>query len=295
MGACGIPSIGATVPAVHVRPIKLFIYHPYRLARAGMRSVLAEVTRVGGIAEGSPPRPLARWLRDYDADVVLLGLATAADLDTVRMVRAGRVRVGSGRDVPGIVVIGQDHQQAAAIAAVEAGARGFLSLDATPEELVRVVLAVADGGAALCPCGVQALVDAHVGQQPAAVPAPPPPAAPRPASIATLSRRERQVLHLLAQGGSSAEIARQLAITETTVRSHIHHLLGKLGLRSRAQAIAFAFQHGIEPRVASSGGPAVRLDLRRDASHRRRIEHCPQRQPGPQVAADPGHDLSHQQ
>ncbi|WP_165777613.1 LuxR C-terminal-related transcriptional regulator [Amycolatopsis antarctica] len=244
----------AAVQAGPGGPIRLRLHHPDTGTRSRLRAALTAAPGIKVVGSGTRPGTPG-------ADVVVLGLPVTglrAGLDTIRTLRATR-------EAPRIVALGQDHDQETVVAAVEAGAQAFLGPGTDPAELVRAVRVVADGGGVLCPCGVTALIDAHLGRRPAA--------GPQPATV-DLSRREREVLHLLARGDSSAEIARNLTVTEATVRSHIHHLLGKLGLRSRAQAVAYAFRHGFEP-----GGPSAAefADHRGHPGHRRRVEHGVQR------------------
>lgn len=248
----------------HADPIRIFLYHPYNLALIGLRSAIAGEPRLAVVGAGGSRRLLARHAKDPRTDVIVLGLH-----DATRPVEFEDIRAApdSARR-PRIIVLSQNHEQGTVRAAVRAGARAFLSLDSSAEELRHAVRTVAAGGAVLCPCGAEAMFDAVAG--PVAVPEHRP-----PAGHDELSRREREVLGLLAGGHSSAEIAALMSVTETTVRSHVHHLLGKLGLRSRAQAIAWAFQHGLAP--VTSSRPAS-LDRVRHVRHSRRVEHDLKRQ-----------------
>lgn len=256
-------------------PIRIFLYHPYNLALIGLRSAIEGDPRITVVGTSGSRRLLSRQARDPRTDVLVLGLPETArpvELDDVREAR-------TATDRPRIIVLSQNHKQGTVRAAVRAGARAFLSLDSSAEELRHAVRTVAAGGAVLCPCGADALMDAvagsDVGERDTRTHS-------HPAGGDALSRREREVLGLLAGGHGSAEIAGQLSVTEATVRSHIHHLLGKLGLRSRAQAIAWAFQHGLVPTAAvTSSAPSsapTSLDRVRHVRHGRRVEHDLQRQ-----------------
>jgi DNA-binding NarL/FixJ family response regulator len=250
----------------HADPIRIFLYHPYNLALVGLRSVLIGEPRITVVGASRSRALLARHARDPRTEVIVLGLHDAAHPVEFDDIRASR---GAGR-LPRIVVLSQDHEQGTVRAAVCAGARAFLSLDSSAEELRHAIRTVAAGGAVLCACGAEAVFDAVA--RPAE-----PPESERLSGYDELSRREVQVLGLLAGGHGSAEIAWLLSVTETTVRSHIHHLLGKLGLHSRGQAIAWAFQHGLAPAVAvTSSGPAS-LDRARHVRDGRRVEHDLQR------------------
>lgn len=255
-------------------PIRIFLYHPYNLALIGLRSAIEGDPRITVVGTSGSRRSLARQARDPRTDVLVLGLPETArpvEFDEIRAVREAR----TATDRPRVIVLSQNHKQGTVRAAVRAGARAFLSLDSSAEELRHAVRTVAAGGAVLCPCGADALMNAVAGSDSGE-------RGPRthshPAGGDALSRREREVLGLLAGGHGSAEIAGQLSVTEATVRSHIHHLLGKLGLRSRAQAIAWAFQHGLVPTAAVVSSTPTSLDRVRHVRHGRRVEHDLQRQ-----------------
>ena len=141
--------------------------------------------------------------------------------------------------------------------ALQAGACGFLLKHAPPEELLLGVRAAADGGALLSPSVTRRLLAEFTARRPAA-------AAP-PAALARLTSREREVLDLVIRGRSNAEIARDLVVTQSTVKTHVTHILDKLGLRDRVQAVVFGYEHGlVEPgspgltgRAGSRRGPGA--------------------------------------
>jgi DNA-binding NarL/FixJ family response regulator len=123
--------------------------------------------------------------------------------------------------------------------ALRAGASGFMLKNAAPEDLVRAVRVVATGDALLDPAITRRVIQDYAQR-----------AAPRKdhARLARLTEREREVLRLLATGKSNAELAAHLYLGEGTVKTHVSHLLGKLGLRDRVQAVVFAYETGlVEP------------------------------------------------
>ena len=138
-------------------------------------------------------------------------------------------------DPPSIVILttfGLDEYVARAIAA---GASGFLLKDASADELVAAIRAVAAGEAVLAPSLVRSVFEqARSGPAPTSVP-----------GIDDLTEREREVLEHLAAGRSNAEIGQQLYVSEATVKTHISHILAKLGVRDRVQAVVAAFNAGI--------------------------------------------------
>jgi DNA-binding NarL/FixJ family response regulator len=122
--------------------------------------------------------------------------------------------------------------------ALHNGASGFLLKDTPPEELVAAVKVVAGGDALLAPSVTRRLIE-QFSRTPTAVPL-----APHP-SLETLTDREREVLIAMARGCSNAEIAEQLYLGETTVKTHVGRILMKLALRDRVQAVVFAYEHSL--------------------------------------------------
>lgn len=127
------------------------------------------------------------------------------------------------------------------VEALRAGARGYLTKDAGAEEIRQALEAVARGEAAIDPAVQHHLVDALAAGEPAAGRAP---AGPLPDG---LTPREAEVLSLIADGLSNAEIAERLVVSEPTVKSHINHLFTKAGVRDRAQAVTYAYRHHLAP------------------------------------------------
>ncbi|GAA1480965.1 response regulator transcription factor [Gordonia sinesedis] len=121
--------------------------------------------------------------------------------------------------------------------ALRIGASGFLLKDAPADELIRAVRVVAAGDALLAPSITRRLIGEVTARR-----------TRRPASpaLSTLTPREREVLELVADGKSNAEIAADLFVGEQTVKTHMSSLLGKLGLRDRAQAVVFAYENGVK-------------------------------------------------
>ena len=130
--------------------------------------------------------------------------------------------------------------------ALRAGACGFLLKHAPPEELLLGVRAAADGGALLSPAVTKRLLAEFAARRPSAMPA--------PAALSGLTSREREVLDLVVRGRSNAEIAAQLVVTQSTVKTHVGHILDKLGLRDRVHAVVFGYEHGlVEPGAHARG------------------------------------------
>ena len=121
--------------------------------------------------------------------------------------------------------------------ALRAGASGFMLKDAPPEELVDAIRVVAGGSALLAPAVTRAVIAEFARRSPAA--------ADHSPRLDELTEREREVLVLLTRGRSNAEIAADLVVSEATVKTHVAHVLMKLGVRDRVQAVIFAYEAGL--------------------------------------------------
>jgi DNA-binding NarL/FixJ family response regulator len=121
--------------------------------------------------------------------------------------------------------------------ALRAGASGFMLKDAPPEEIAAAVRIVASGEALLAPAVTRAVIE-EFARHPPAVPNPPP-------AVAELTPREQEVLDLLARGLSNPEICARLVISEATAKTHVAHILQKLDLRDRVQAVIYAYETGV--------------------------------------------------
>ncbi|WUI01851.1 response regulator transcription factor [Spirillospora sp. NBC_00431] len=170
---------------------------------------------------------------ELNPDVVLMDLRMPR-MDGVEATR----RIKQERPEVEIVVLTTYADDESIFAALRAGARGYLTKDAGADEIARAVAAVRGGAAQLDPAVQRRLVEAvATGDRPR-----------RPARDGLpdgLTRREAEVLALIARGRSNAEIAGELFISEATVKTHINNLFAKAGLRDRAQAVTYAFKHGL--------------------------------------------------
>ena len=167
-----------------------------------------------------------------------------------------------------------------AVTAMRAGACGFLLKHAPPEELLLGVRAAADGGALLSPAVTKRLLAEFTARRPAAVPA--------PGALWRLTSREREVFGLVVRGRCNAEIAAQLVVTPSTVKTHVGHILDKLGLRDRVHAVVFGYEHGLtgpgsdEPGAGAPGlpGPGPLASPADRPAAMRSVRPRPPRRPG---------------
>src|SRR5262249_40236643 len=146
-------------------------------------------------------------------------------------------RLCAAASPPRVIVVTTFDTDEEAFAALQAGASGFLLKNAPPEELLSAIRVVASGDAVVAPRVTRRLLDRFAGQL-----APAPAGAPR---LGQLTEREREVLLLVAQGLSNAEIAERLVLAEATVKTHVGRILTKLGLRDRVQAVVLAYETGL--------------------------------------------------
>ncbi len=221
------------------QPVRVLIADDQRVVREGLTMVLGllpDVDVVGAAADGAEAVALAADLRP---DVVLMDLRMPR-CDGVEATRLLREREPDIK----VVVLTTYSDDRSVLDALRAGARGYLTKDAGGEEIRQALRRVLDDHAAIDPAVQHHLLDAIAT---GAAPAEPP---PPPGSPDGLTRRETEVLALIAAGLSNTEIAGRLFITEGTVKTHINRLLAKIGARDRAQAVAYAYRNGL----ADSGG-----------------------------------------
>jgi DNA-binding NarL/FixJ family response regulator len=219
------------------RPTTVLIADDQRVVREGLTMVLGlmpDVEIVGTAHDGEEAIALAEQLQP---DVVLM------DLRMPRCDGVEATRRLTAAAVPTKVVVlttyADDHS---VIQALRAGASGFLTKDATSGQIADALQAAIRGEAAIDPAVQHHLVKAIARTAPLEWTPP-----DRSGLPDGLTPREATVLTLIAEGLSNAEIAERLTVTETTVKSHINHLYSKTGARDRAQAVAYAFRHGLAP------------------------------------------------
>jgi len=204
------------------------------LVRTGFSMILGtedDITVVGEAADGAEGVDV---VRRTDPDVVLM------DVRMPKMDGIAATRLLAGPDVPHptrVLILTTFDLDDYVYAALQNGASGFVLKDTPPEELIRAVRVVASGEALLAPSVTRRLVEEIAARQRQA-PAPPP-------ALNQLTSREREVLTLIARGMSNAEIADELILGETTVKTHVGRVLTKLGLRDRVQAVVLAYESGL--------------------------------------------------
>jgi len=211
--------------------LRVLVADDQELVRAGFCVILeaAGFTVVGEAADGEAAVALAASERP---DVVLMDVR----MPVMDGLEATRRITSSGDGAPKVVILTTFDLDDYVYEALRAGASGFLLKDAPRADLAAAIRVAAAGDALLAPSVTRRLIEAFARR--------PAPAAPSPSRLASLTPRERDILLLVARGLSNAEIARDLVVSEATVKTHVGHLLAKLGLRDRVQAVILAYETG---------------------------------------------------
>jgi DNA-binding NarL/FixJ family response regulator len=225
-------------------PVRVLLADDQRVVRDGLvllLGLLPQVEVVGAAADGEEAVERAAALRP---DVVLMDLRMPR-CDGVEATRRLREQQPDIK----VIVLTTYADDRSVIDALRAGARGYLTKDAGGAEIQKALLQVVSGQAVIDPAVQHHLVDAI------AVGPPPPPAGQADSPAASqepagplpggLTPREAEVLGLIAEGLSNAEIAARLVVSEATVKTHVNHLLAKIGARDRAQAVSYAYRSGV--------------------------------------------------
>ena len=200
------------------------------MVRAGFRMLLAGEDDIEVVAEASNGLEAIEKAARYDPTVILMDIRMP-ELDGLEATR----RILADDRGARILILTTFDLDEYVYEALRAGASGFVLKDDTPEQLIAAIRTVAAGDALLSPTVTRRVIQKFAG-----MPRPAP-----PAELEELSEREREVFRLMARGLSNAEIGQELFISETTVKTHVTHILSKLGLRDRVQAVVLAYQSGL--------------------------------------------------
>jgi DNA-binding NarL/FixJ family response regulator len=217
------------------RPVRVVLADDQRLVRESLSTLLGlldGIELVGNAADGREALELVETRRP---DVVLMDLRMPR-LDGIETIRRLRETHPDVR----VIALTTFADDESVLGALRAGARGYLTKDSGGDQIRDAILAVASGEAALDPAVQHHVVAALASDAPAEEER-----ASAPELPAGLTPREAEVLALIAEGLTNAEIAQRLVVSPTTVKSHVNHLFTKAGLRDRAQAVNFAYRTGI--------------------------------------------------
>ena len=215
--------------------IRVLLADDQQLVRAGLRTILEaeeDIEVCGEVADGLLAVSAAE---QQHPDVVLMDIRMP-NLDGLEATR----RIAARGDIPRIVILTTFDVDEYVFEALRGGASGFLLKDTTADELVRAVRLAVAGDALLAPSVTRRLIERFANRA----------TAPSTQSLETLTGRELEVLLLVARGLSNTEVAERLFLGENTVKTHVAHVLDKLDLRDRVQAVVLAYESGlVEPRV----------------------------------------------
>jgi len=222
--------------------IRVLIADDQGLVRGGFRMILDSQPDIEVVGEAGNGREAIELARELEPDVVLMDIRMP-ELDGLEATR--RVLAVDGG--PRVLIVTTFDADEYVYAAMRAGASGFVLKDLRPEGLAEAVRVVATGEALLAPAITRRLIEQFVRR--------PPPGAARPAELDALTDREVEVLRLVARGLSNGEIASSLFLSEATVKTHLTHILTKLGVRDRVQAVVLAYESGlVQPGESASKG-----------------------------------------
>jgi DNA-binding NarL/FixJ family response regulator len=214
--------------------IGIVVADDHEVVRAGFAALLdtqPDFTVLGTACDGGEA---VRVCRELHPDVVLMDVR----MPSLDGIEATRQLAGAGEPGPRVLILTTFDLDEYVFDALRAGASGFLLKDVTAERLFDAVRVIAAGEALLAPAVTRRLISEFTRMRPVSGTLP-------SAVLGTLTPRETEVLRLVAEGMSNPEIARRLVVTEETVKTHVSHILAKLGLRDRTQVVVAAYESGL--------------------------------------------------
>ncbi|MCI2956591.1 response regulator transcription factor [Agromyces atrinae] len=219
--------------------IRVLVVDDQDLVRAGFRTILASEPGIVVVGEASDGAAAVTAARDLRPDVVCMDV----QMPGMDGLEATRLLTADPSVDAAVLVLTTFNREDYLFTALQAGASGFLLKNSSPEKLIEAVQIVARGDALLSPDVTRHVISAVAatrGQGAASAP----PVAQNP-ELDSLTDREREVLELLAEGLSNAEIAARIYVGEATVKTHVSKVLMKLGLRDRIHAVVYAYENGV--------------------------------------------------
>jgi DNA-binding NarL/FixJ family response regulator len=214
--------------------IRILIADDQALVRAGFRMILDAEDDLEVVGEAADGLQAVEQVRRLQPDVVLMDIRMP-ELDGIEATR--RVLAGADEQPVRVLMLTTFDLNEYVYEALRAGASGFLLKDVPPEQLAAGIRIVAQGEALLAPSITKRLIQEFANAAPVNT--------PPPAGLDELTARELEVFRLVARGLSNAEIAGELIVSETTVKTHVARMLMKLGLRDRVQAVVLAYESGV--------------------------------------------------
>jgi DNA-binding NarL/FixJ family response regulator len=216
-------------------PVRVLLADDQRLVRESLATLLGLLGGIELVATASDGEEAVALAAEHRPQIVLMDLRMPR-LDGIEATR----RLSEEQPNVRVIALTTFADDESVLGALRAGARGYLTKDASGDDIRAAIELVAAGEAALDPAVQHHVVAAVAGGAAGATSAGGPSALPD-----DLTPREAEVLTLIAEGLTNAEIAERLVVSPTTVKSHINHLFGKAGIRDRAQAVNYAYRHGL--------------------------------------------------
>jgi DNA-binding NarL/FixJ family response regulator len=213
--------------------IRVLLVDDEALVRGGFRMILESQDDIEVAGEASDGAEALAQVRELRPDVVLMDIR----MPGMDGLEATRRILGAGPDAPRVLILTTFDLDEYVYEAMRSGASGFLLKSVRPRQLPDAVRTIAEGESLLAPSVTRRLVEEFVRL--------PPPGQAVPDALSELTERELDVLRLIADGQSNAEIAASLFLSEATVKTHVTRLLTKLGLRDRVQAVVLAYECGL--------------------------------------------------
>jgi len=209
-------------------PIRMLLVDDHAIVRKGIKALLAEIDDIEVVGEAGDGLEAVTQAQATNPDLILMDLVMPI-MGGIEAIQ----RIVAAQPTARILVLTSFAADDKVFPAIKAGALGYLLKEPEPADLVEAIHQVYRGEPSLDPAIARKVLQ-EIRQPPAQPPTPEP-----------LTEREMEVLHLVARGMSNPEIARQLTVTEATVRSHVSHILDKLHLANRVQAALYAVQEGL--------------------------------------------------
>lgn len=234
-----VDATGGGLPVAAGR-ISVLVVDDQALVRAGFRMILEAETDIDVVGEAADGAEAVEAAQRTKPDVILMDVR----MPNVDGLEATRRLLDGHDEGPRILILTTFDLDEYVYEALRAGASGFLLKDTPPEQLVDAIRVVSNGDALLSPTITRRVIEEFVLRPPASARTPAP-------ELEELTTRELEMLRYLARGLSNAEIAREAFVSETTVKTHVAHILLKLRLRDRVQAVVFAYENGVVARGES--------------------------------------------
>ena len=217
--------------------LRVLVADDQALVRAGFRGIVAATPGFTVVGEAGDGAEAVQQARSTQPDVVLMDVRMP-DMDGIEATR--QITRSAATSAVRVLILTTFDLDEYVFAALRAGASGFLLKSISPAELLSAIRVIAAGDALLAPSVTRRLVEEF-----ARTPSAAPPAHPAGGALDAITAREREVLTLVAAGLSNTEIARALNISQATTKTHVGHLLTKLGARDRVHLVILAYQAGL--------------------------------------------------